>query len=114
MRTVMGALTVTLCDFTLMARVMMGWEEPLSRSPKNPRDHFRQLLTAVRAHVKYMTEGQADAQADGEGLSVLNVGYGLGIVSSSRLPMTGRVDGRSTVSFTQRLTGCPSPDTTPS
>ena len=34
MKTVTGALTVTLCDITLMARVMMGWEEPLSRSPK--------------------------------------------------------------------------------
>ncbi|WVQ82592.1 arginine N-methyltransferase 2 [Cryptococcus sp. DSM 104549] len=43
--------------------VMMGWEEPL-----------------MAEHVRLMTEGHPNAQPGAEGMSILNVGYGLGIV----------------------------------
>lgn len=36
---------------------------------------------AVQEHVRLMTKDHPDAQIGGEGISVLNVGYGLGIVS---------------------------------
>ncbi len=43
-------------------RVMMGWEEPL-----------------MKEHVRLMCESKGE---DEEGPTVLNVGFGLGIVSS--------------------------------
>ncbi|GFZ44733.1 methyltransferase [Saitozyma sp. JCM 24511] len=43
--------------------VMMGWEEPL-----------------MKEHVRLMTSSHPDAQPGGAGISVLNVGYGLGII----------------------------------
>ncbi|KAK4687603.1 type IV protein arginine methyltransferase, partial [Tremellales sp. Uapishka_1] len=46
-----------------LPRVMMGWEEPL-----------------MVEHVRYMTESHPDAQPGAAGMSILNVGYGLGIV----------------------------------
>jgi hypothetical protein len=38
------------------------------------------LTLAVREHVRLMTSSHPDAQPGGAGISVLNVGYGLGIV----------------------------------
>lgn len=45
-------------------RVMMGWERPL-----------------MEAHVKLLKKSLKDKIADGDPISVLNIGYGLGIVS---------------------------------
>jgi protein arginine N-methyltransferase 2 len=42
---------------------MMGWEEPL-----------------MKEHVRLMTAHPSSVAAGGEGMSILNVGYGLGIV----------------------------------
>jgi hypothetical protein len=35
----------------------------------------------VEEHVRIMTEGHPDAELGGKGMVILNVGYGLGIVS---------------------------------
>lgn len=45
---------------------MMGWEEPL-----------------MKEHVRLMCHGHPK-MASGEGLNILNIGYGLGIVSSTK------------------------------
>ena len=49
---------------------MMGWEEPL-----------------MIAHTKYAREKLQDKIARGEEISVLNIGFGLGIVSAQRLSL---------------------------
>ena len=41
----------------------------------------------VQEHVRLMTESHPDAQGGGSGISVLNVGYGLGIVSHNPLAL---------------------------
>jgi hypothetical protein len=46
--------------------VMMGWEEPL-----------------MKEHVRLMCHNHPK-MASGEGLNILNIGYGLGIVSGTR------------------------------
>lgn len=46
--------------------VMMGWEEPL-----------------MKEHVRLMCDAHPKTKA-GEGLNILNVGYGLGIVRSAQ------------------------------
>ena len=58
---------------------MMGWEEPLSKI-------FEIELKAcnskrvVKEHVRVMTDDHPRAQPGEEGICILNVGYGLGIV----------------------------------
>lgn len=39
-------------------------------------------MPTVEQHVRLMTDSHPDAQEGGSGISVLNVGYGLGIVGS--------------------------------
>ncbi|EIW73191.1 hypothetical protein TREMEDRAFT_73009 [Tremella mesenterica DSM 1558] len=56
--------------------VMMGWEEPL-----------------MQEHVRLMTVHHPDAQIGGEGMSILNIGYGLGIVN----PPTGPAPRHHTI-----------------
>jgi hypothetical protein len=46
------------------------------------------LMSAVVEHVKHMTATHPDAQPGGRGMSILNVGYGLGIVCVSYDPFT--------------------------
>ena len=50
--------------------VMMGWEEPL-----------------MVAHVNSVKERLKGKMESGEGVSVLNIGFGLGIVSRARQPI---------------------------
>lgn len=62
----------------------MGWEEPLSRHYE-PHYLAIHLLTGCRIvveHVRRLTEAHPKAQLGAEGMSVLNVGFGLGIVRS--------------------------------
>jgi hypothetical protein len=58
---------------------MMGWEEPLSAS-RSLLLHPQLLIPIVKEHVRLMTSSHPDAQQGSRGISVLNVGYGLGIV----------------------------------
>jgi len=60
------------------ASVMMGWEEPLSEYI------FASAHTSwwgeVNEHVRLTTADLPDAQPGGQSISILNIGYGLGIV----------------------------------
>lgn len=64
----------------------MGWEEPLSTLLEWSQDRTSRVTRyradfIVQEHVRLMTESHPDAQEGGSGISVLNIGYGLGIVS---------------------------------
>jgi hypothetical protein len=55
----------------------------------------------VREHVRSMTEGHPDANPGGKGMIILNVGYGLGIVS---LRLSKRATGENIAKGASRST----------
>ena len=59
---------------------MMGWEEPLSVFGSVYGRGDGADSGGVREHVRLMIMDHPDAQPGGKGISVLNVGYGLGVV----------------------------------
>ena len=69
----------------------MGWEWPLSTLQAVLGRVIRQLtdggLGLVEEHVRLMTVDNPHAMPGGRGMSILNVGYGLGIVRPLSCPL---------------------------
>ncbi|CAD6579425.1 MAG: Arginine N-methyltransferase 2 [Tremellales sp. Tagirdzhanova-0007] len=65
--------------------VMMGWEEPLSVFGSVYGRGDGADSGGVREHVRLMIMDHPDAQPGGKGISVLNVGYGLGVTIWSKV-----------------------------